>query len=315
MNARSQRVLRFESLENRAMMAADLINGVLIVAGTKKADTIQLDVPTVGLHTGELEVNVNGELSYFTLASVNSIRISALGGNDQVFIDDDIVIDAWISGGSGHDELKGGGGADSIYGENGNDQIQGSLGDDELFGDNGKDSLDGGDGSDFLDGGNGKDTCSGGLGDDRIKGGTGKDVLNGDAGNNLLDGDQGKNQLLNGIQADLDNELKAVLAGVGNLRGKAEYESENEGGEVETTFKLEVRNLTANTTFDVTIDGLIVCQIVTDNSGEGELEFSSAPSGGEVAFPVNFPGLEAGSTISVGNVLQGTFVIAHGRNN
>jgi Ca2+-binding RTX toxin-like protein len=383
MLTKRHRRLGIEGLERRTMMAADLVNGTLSIVGTNGNDNIEVQVAVGGAHAGELQVDVNGEQSFFTVAQVSSIEIAGRSGNDDITVDDNVLIDATINGGQGNDTIKGGAGNDTIHGNTGNDTIEGSLGNDTIFGDqgndtihadegddtvhgnsgndriwggdgmdtlygdsgndnldgeadddtcygnngkddirggtendalfggNGKDTLWGEAGDDYLDGGNGMDTCRGGLGDDELKGGNGKDLLDGDQGNNLLDRDRGKDTTANGIVADLDQELRALMSGQNNDSARAKYDLKNDDGSLKTEFEVEVHHLAANTTFDIIIDGVTVGQITTDGSGDGELEFSSDPSGGEAPFPAAFPTIEAGSLISIGNVLQGTFVKWH----
>ncbi len=311
MRAPKKRLLKLESLECRTVLSADLANGVLTVTGTSKADVIGVDIPAAGDFAGQLEVNVNGTLSHFDPQQVSSLKVFGLGGNDTISIGEEVQIDAWISGGNGKDDIAGGGGDDEVHGGNGKDSIRGGEGYDELYGNNGKDSLYGDDDDDFIDGGNGADDCHGGLGDDRLKGGNGKDSLDGDEGNNLLDSDRGKDTKRNGEDADLDSEFKALLTGLSG-RGKAEYENEIDDGVVETKFKLELEDLAANTTYDVTIGEVVVAQITTNGSGDAELEFCSQPDEDELAFPEGFPTVELETQISIGTALQGTFTAHHG---
>ncbi len=230
-------------------------------------------------------------------------------GNDSIGGgDDDDVID----GDQGNDSIDGEAGNDTCHGDNGNDLVHGGDDNDELYGDNGNDKMWGGNGNDFEDGGNGTDDCHGDAGDDQLKGGMGRDRLNGDGGNNLVDPDQGNDDVSNGAQCNLDDEFRALLTGQNGETGRAKSESENDNGAVKTNFELEVHNLAANSAFDIVIDGATVGQINTDGSGEGEIHYSSNPSGGdEVAYPANFPTLHSGSTILIGNVLDGSFSTWH----
>src|SRR5262245_17279122 len=193
------RSLSIESLERRALLSVDLSNGILTIVGTKAADTIQLDASGT-----DVSVNVNGQVQLFNAADVQQFHISGGGGNDTITISDSLMIDAWVSGGKGDDDIHGGGGNDvlngdqgndvedgdagndEIHGGVGNDSMQGGEGDDELDGENGNDQLDGDEGNDHLDGGAGNDQCNGGLDDDVIYGGTGNDHLNGEQGDDQL---------------------------------------------------------------------------------------------------------------------------------
>src|SRR5947208_2823070 len=135
-----------EALESRELMAAGLTaslsNGLLYVEGTELADTIrvrqlsgQLSVDGVSISTG------SGAVASVSMSAVRSIRVNALGGNDQV----------WLAYGSEH----------AIPG-----LVDGGAGDDFLFGAGGSDTLEGGAGNDTLEGGAGSDTLKGGAGSD-----------------------------------------------------------------------------------------------------------------------------------------------------
>jgi hypothetical protein len=70
-----------------------------------------------------------------------------------------------------------------------------------------------------------------------------------------------------------------------------------------TRLAATVKGATANSTLDVTIDGVVVGQVTTDASGAGSLVLSSNPTGDEQPLPANFPATIAdGSTVSVGTM-------------
>jgi hypothetical protein len=63
----------------------------------------------------------------------------------------------------------------------------------------------------------------------------------------------------------------------------------------------------ANSTLDVAIDGTVIGQLTTDDTGAGSLVLSSDPTGTEQSLPDNFPtNIAADSTITVGTA-SGTF--------
>ena len=380
MLTKRRRRLGIESLESRTMLAADLAGGILTVIGSDANDNIQVQVATAGPNSGDLQVDINGVQSFFTVAQVTEIVIQGLKGNDQITVDDNVTIGTTIFGGKGNDTIKGGSGSDTIHGEAGNDTIDGSFGadliyggigndtlhggaesdhvlgdagndaiwgdedndflgggngndtidgeegddscsggngkdtirggddNDSLFGDNGKDILWGGDDDDYMEGGNSSDDCHGEAGDDELKGGRGSDHLDGDGGSNLLDSDQGKDDLANGLPCDLDNRFEFILVGSGGASGEGRIRSQNDSGVVKTRFRLEIEDVAANTAFDLIIGGVTVGQITTDGSGEGEIRYSTHPTGNELPFPGNFPVLHEGMVIQVGSVLSGVCV-------
>lgn len=290
-------------MESRRLLSADLADGVLTIVGTNQSDHVE-----VGVDGGSLLVTVNDSPYSFNLAEVGSIHINAGNGHDTVLVDDAVVIPCLIDGETGDDWLKGGGGDDVIHGDQGKDHIEGSPGNDELYGDNGKDDLDGGYGEDQLDGGNGKDECLGGEDNDTIHGGRGKDHLDGGGGENVLDGDDGADAAVGGLTVDLDNELKALLIGSSGASGEAEIELHGGGHGMHVEFEVEVEGADPDATYDVWLDDVLVGQITTDGSGEGELEFKChGGEPGEAGFPDGFPEIGVGSVIRVGTILEGTF--------
>lgn len=170
---RRQQRLAVECLENRLMMAANLADGVLDIAGTDQADNI--GVETVD---ADLRVTVNGERSLFPAADVQQINIVGYEGNDVIAIADDIVIPAMINGDEGNDRIFGGGGKDVIEGGDGDDKIMAA---------GGKDLLTGGAGSDVIYGGAGRDVIRGNAGDDLLVGCGGRDKINGGKGTDEIE--------------------------------------------------------------------------------------------------------------------------------
>lgn len=300
------------------MLSADLAGGILTVVGTKAADLIELDAAG-----SDFSVSLNGEVQLFNAADVQLLHISGGGGNDTITIADDVLIDAWVSGGKGHDSMDGGGGNDVLNGDQGHDVADGDAGDDEIHGGNGHDSLHGGTGSDDLDGENGHDDLFGDEGNDDLDGGTGNDemlggldddVLHGDKGNDhldgedgddLLDGDEGEDVEEDGLSLDLDVELSAVGQNESGASAEVGFEMEPENDGMEVEFEVEVEDATPNSVLDVLIDGYLAGQITTDGSGDGELHLSSDPDdGNESAFPSDFPAVTAGAVVSIGGELQ-----------
>jgi hypothetical protein len=134
---------------------AGLVGNMLVVIGADTADGLM-----VQQSHGQFVVREFGRvISMIPAASVASIMVDARGGNDFVYIANNITLAATIFGGDGNDVLFGGGGDDLIYGQAGNDLLSGM------------------DGDDLLDGGDGNDILIGGLGDDTLLGGRGKNRM------------------------------------------------------------------------------------------------------------------------------------------
>lgn len=95
-------------------------------------------------------------------------------------------------------------------------------------------------------------------------------------------------------------EWKARLTGTGS--GKAEFEIER--GEME--FEVEVQGFAANSTYPVSVGGVVIGQLRTNSRGKGELEFEVGDDDHR-PFPANFPTITAGTSVSVGDRVSGVF--------
>ena len=228
------RPLRFEALEGRQLLAANLTatlsGGVLKVEGTEAADTIVLRQRNGAISIDNIRIKYGSALySSISQSLVNSIEVYALGGNDKVYGNSDSVVGYQaivkpmkLYGGEGNDLLIGGNGADSIYGYNGadtvyggpgndtldlwygadkgyggagNDTIYGSYDNDTLYGDSGNDTLYGYTGNDTAYGGDGNDTLDLWYGNDTGYGGNGNDIVYGSYGDDWLYGEAGADKL------------------------------------------------------------------------------------------------------------------------
>jgi len=166
-----------QRLEDRRMLSASVVEGVLTVEGTEADDQIVVSLNTVDPLVTKLDVKLNGVVSSFDLSTVTGLRLSGGNGDDVITIDET----------GGAISL-----AATLLGGNGKDLLTGASGNDRLEGGNGKDILSGVGGNDLLEGGNGKDDLSGGLGDDTLLGGNGKDDLDGGEGVNVLEQEKQK---------------------------------------------------------------------------------------------------------------------------
>ena len=131
-----------------------------------------------------------------TVANTKLIRVSGLGGNDKLSLNESkgALPMADILGGNGNDLITGGSGNDQLSGGSGNDTLQGGAGNDVLIG---------GDGNDLIDGGWGIDTALLGAGDDTF-------VWNPGDGSDVIDGQDGADTLkFNGSDASEKIDLSA----------------------------------------------------------------------------------------------------------
>jgi Ca2+-binding RTX toxin-like protein len=138
-------VRRFERLEERQMMAADidLNNGILTIQGTDNGDNIQVAIDPND--SDRLLVKIADDLTgallrqgAFDVDDVDKIVVNGLGGNDEMYNYTDIRADMF--GGSGIDFITSGGGNDLIDGGSGDDRITGGRGNDKLIGGIGNDT-------------------------------------------------------------------------------------------------------------------------------------------------------------------------------
>lgn len=84
--------------------------------------------------------------------------------------------------------------------------------------------------------------------------------------------------LLDGwLENNVEQEILLTATGIdADARGEAEIEFEKEAnGSVEQEFEVEVKNLAANTSFRLFVNGSEVAILTTNSSGEAEIEFSS----------------------------------------
>lgn len=204
-----------ESLERRSMLSAsvDVGTGVLTIVGTEAADVISLKAVKQNgvVVAGSVKVRgVAGVPNNTVFTNVQSVQISALGGNDKVEIGGGIqaasggLLAVTVDAGTGKDVVIGGDGDDTILGGDGKDNLRGGRGDDDIDGGAGDDNIGGDDGDDDLLGDAGRDVIRGGRGDDTMYGGIDDDKLFGDAGDDDLDGGRGDDDLVGGIGNDDD---------------------------------------------------------------------------------------------------------------
>ena len=94
------------------------------------------------------------------------------------------------------------------------------------------------------------------------------------------------------------SKLTASLTGAGT--GKAELDTKG----TKQKFEVEMRGLSPNTTYDVTIDGVLVGKLSTNKSGKAELKFDNSKGR---PFPANFPTITVNSVINIGTATSGSF--------
>jgi hypothetical protein len=195
-----------ESLEDRRMLSASLVHGILKVTGGAGDDAI-----TLSADTKRITVKIGASSKRFTKTAVKTISIVSGGGDDTVTINSGIKQQITIKAGEGDDTVSGGSGREIILGQGGDDNLSGGGGSDQIFGGDGNDTIDGGTSSDYLYGDGGDDVITGGAGND-VLGGDSEDTLvfsdqppTNVIGNDHLDGGDGNDWLLGGTRVGLQN--------------------------------------------------------------------------------------------------------------
>ncbi|MGY2397890.1 M91 family zinc metallopeptidase [Pseudomonas sp. SDO5271_S396] len=179
----------------------ELLGGGLVVKTGERADTIHVR----NWSGDKLQLIINGESHLVDKDEAKNpnleLRLETNGGNDKVFIDDDVKIRVTVVAGDGDDFVQAGGGPTKVFGERGNDVIrlgsglgyaEGEDGDDTIIGGSGHVAIYGGKGNDRLYAGvctaSKQSYLDGGEGKDRLYAGTGHTVLHGGKDDDLLVG-------------------------------------------------------------------------------------------------------------------------------
>ena len=210
-------------LEDRALLAANLLDGVLTIDGTDESDIVKVQLvepeseevespedPGLGEEAPAadpvLVVRVNEETFEFAPEDVLSVVVNTGDGDDVIRMSKTLDIPAEVDAGTGNDRVRTGAGDDVVTLGDGDDRV--STGD-------GNDNVDAGDGDDRVGGGRGADTLIGGLGSDRLRGGRGADLIEGGDGDDSVRGDADDDTLLGGG----GNDRLSAGSGSNNLDG------------------------------------------------------------------------------------------------
>jgi Ca2+-binding RTX toxin-like protein len=204
------------ALESRTLFAAVpaavtavIVDGALVINGTRGADSIGVVAHFPG--TEIFDLFVNG--AFTQQLGGSAIRVVGHGGDDTLSVTGGILVPVTLLGGPGNDTLTSANarvfgtgavnGPDLLDGGPGNDTLTAFDGDDTLLGRGGNDSLNAGPGNDRIDGGPGRDTLLGSDGDDVLFGGRGIDTLLGSDGDDTLTGNAATDILTGGAGADV----------------------------------------------------------------------------------------------------------------
>ena len=155
-----------------------LKNKTITINGTNRRDEVLV---TTG-ESGDLRLEVNGQVEFFQPADVDGIEFNGRRGQD-VF-ENNTTLSSVVDGGPDNDRLFGGMSDDIIYGGVGSDEIRGRAGNDTLHGEHPTHNSSAGDWytvgeffDDIIDGGSENDVITGGPGEDKISSGPGADTL------------------------------------------------------------------------------------------------------------------------------------------
>ncbi|MFT3786289.1 MAG: hypothetical protein QM770_08995 [Tepidisphaeraceae bacterium] len=217
--------MAMNELERRTLLAASVVNGILMVAGTEGRDVIEVTLTPIPAEAGSgaistdvlVELHMNGRVAWSLKTTggyiidagrsyeVPPIYVAALGGNDDIDLRD-YVASATVLGGAGNDTIRTAERNDTIVGGAGNDWI------------------DSGNGDDFVDGGKGDDYfifrrgVASGEGSFRLN----QSVIHGGAGNDRAVGDD-NNAFLFGSGVEFVGKPDATIDADGKPTGAIKW--------------------------------------------------------------------------------------------
>jgi Ca2+-binding RTX toxin-like protein len=247
-----------ENLESRMLLSANFVlptnahpmynyawvdhtTHVLTVEGTTGADQLSVEIGS------SVEVWIN-DTRFLTddLSDIRGIAMYGYGGNDSLYVSDQLVIPSTLSGDAGNDTLYGGNGNDLIDGGTGADVLSGGVGTDTIdysnrtnplriiigagptSGEAGENDnilndfeiVQGGVGNDFIVGSLNKNMqIFGNAGNDSLTGGNANDMLDGGDGDDLLNGGYGADAFFGGNGNDTIDYSMRINSVRADLRG------------------------------------------------------------------------------------------------
>ena len=103
-------------------------------------------------------------------------------------------------------------------------------------------------------------------------------------------------------------EFGAYLSGLGQEHGSADFQVECEHGQSSVELSVELQNAVPGSAYPVSVGGVPVGSVQVDQHGRGELKLSSDSGDDDRSpLPAGFPSISAGTSVTVGSVLSGTF--------
>lgn len=117
-----------------------------------------------------------------------------------------------------------------------------------------------------------------------------------------------------GASESQELHLKAVFPQRDGIQSSATYEREIERGAVKQKLEAEIENAAPNSVVTVTVNGVFVGNITTDVKGKGKLRLTSSPTDtGEQPLPPTFPVIAAGASIQIGSSVAEFRVVSETR--
>lgn len=111
-----------------------------------------------------------------------------------------------------------------------------------------------------------------------------------------------------GSTSSVSQEFVARFDSVAGVLRSAEYEQETENGITKRKFKAQIEHAAPNTSYAVVVNGVSVGSVITNSRGKGSLSLTTQPKDAkDTPMPTNFPNVSIGTTISIGG-LTSSFV-------
>jgi hypothetical protein len=116
-----------------------------------------------------------------------------------------------------------------------------------------------------------------------------------------------------GCHGEAGAAFRASLSDETGAAATVNYSSSTRNGTTNTKLSVSVTGAAASSSLDVAIDGTVVGQVATDETGAGSLVLASNPTGTQQQLPANFPTtINASTSVSVGT-MTGSFAAAAGK--
>jgi hypothetical protein len=100
-----------------------------------------------------------------------------------------------------------------------------------------------------------------------------------------------------------EQHFAAKFEAVTGTSRSAEFEQETERGVTKRKFEAEIEKAMPNSSFEVSVGGIVVGSITTDSKGKGKLRLTTNPKdANEQLMPASFPVVTDGTAVKIGSV-------------